>query len=184
MADAINQPPPLETRASGDVTTESLANLLEWFLKYDERVAIMRHPQIEALFQWKQQDSKAFGEDIYPFESAEDRFAVGIFQALAENNTKELLHEWLTDLLNALQQAKETNAQVVKDYKLSDTAYFRIENTDKDPSPLDVVKLIPSTVTQRLYLTACWLETLCIAETRVIGWVFQQLYDERFAAKS
>jgi hypothetical protein len=166
-----NYPPALERDASNGVTTESLAALIEWFLNYDERVAIIRHPHSEALFQWKQQDAQKFGEEIYPFPSAEDRFAVGIFQALQQYDSEPELHDWISDLLAALEHSKDTNAQVSEDYKFSKNA---------KTSPLDEAKLIPSTVQQRLYLTARWLETLCTAEVRVLGWIYQELYGRAY----
>ena len=166
-----NYPPALERDASNGVTTESLAALIEWFLNYDERVAIIRHPHSEALFQWKQQDAQKFGEEIYPFPSAEDRMAIGIFQALGENNTEADLHEWVSELLGALQQANETRNKIIQDYKFS---------VERHESPLDEAALIPSTIEQRLYLTACWLVTLCTAEARVLGWVYQQIYGKPF----
>jgi hypothetical protein len=172
MPDAsMNQPPSLVKADDGSLTNESLANLIEWFLNYDERVAAIRHPDVDALFQWKQRDAEQFGEEVYPFPRAEDRLAIGIFQALAENNSEASLHEWISDLLNALQQAKETRNQVAGDYKFP---------VDKHLPPLEEAERLPSTVTQRLYLTACWLEILCTAEVRVLGWIYQQLYNKPF----
>lgn len=170
---AINQPPALAAAPDGSPTNESLAAVIEWFLNYDERVAAIRHPHNEQLFQWKQEDAKKFGEQVYPFPSAEDRLAIGIFQALGENNTERDLHEWISELLGALQQANETRNQVIQDYK------FSVERHD---SPLEEAALIPSTIEQRLYLTACWLVTLCTAEARVLGWVYQQLHGKPFTS--
>lgn len=172
MPEAVtNQPPPLALSADGSPTTESLANVVEWFINYDERAALIRHPHVEALFQWRQQDAQKFGEEVYPFPRAEDRLAIGIFQALAENNSEEALHGWISDLLNALHQAKETNNQVSEDFGFSKETHT---------SPLDEAQLLPSTVIQRLYLTACWLESLCTAEIRILGWIYQQLYGKPF----
>lgn len=79
-----NKPPTLRRVENGELETSSLADLLEWFLMYDERTARMRHANTEELFQWKQKDDEQQGIAIYPFENAEARFAVGSFQALAE----------------------------------------------------------------------------------------------------
>src|SRR4029079_5265606 len=95
------EPPKLKRTPSGDIDTNSLADLLEWFLNYDERVARMRHAFTEELFQWKHADDQQNGVGTYPFENAEARFAVGVFQALAENNSEPLLNLWITDVLNA-----------------------------------------------------------------------------------
>lgn len=168
---ATNQPPALVIAPDGSPTNESLAAVIEWFLNYDERVAAIRHPHNEQLFQWKQEDSRKFGEEVYPFPSAEDRMAIGIFQALGVNNTEADLREWVSELLGALQQANETRDQIIQDYKFS---------VERHESPLDEAALIPSTIEQRLYLTACWLATLCTAEARVLGWVYQQLYGKPF----
>jgi hypothetical protein len=168
---ANNQPPNLVRAPDGSPTNESLAAVIEWFLNYDERVAAIRHPHNEQLFQWKQEDAEKFGEEVYPFPTAEDRLAIGIFQALGENNTEESLSEWISELLAALQQSNETRNQVIQDYKFS---------VERHTSPIEEAKLIPSTIEQRLYLTACWLVTLCTAEARVLGWIYQELYGKPF----
>ena len=94
------EPPKLRRTPEGEVDVNSLADLLEWFLTYDERTARMRLADTEELFRWKQADDEANGIAIYPFENAEARFAVGAFQALAENNSEPLLHQWIGDVLN------------------------------------------------------------------------------------
>jgi hypothetical protein len=190
---ATNQPPALIIAQDGSPTNESLAAVIEWFLKYDERVAAIRHPHNEQLFQWKQEDSRKFGEEVYPFPSAEDRMAIGIFQALGENNSEADLREWVSELLGALQQANETRNQVIQDYKFSVEPGFisAVEPSEKanqdykfsveqHRSPLEEAEMIPSTIEKRLYLTACWLVTLCTAEARILGWVYQQIYGKPF----
>src|SRR5215211_6535760 len=107
-AQSENLPPKLRRDASGGIENSSLADLVEWFLNFDERTARIRHPYTEELFQWKQHDDVDNGVGIYPFENAEARFAIGVFQALQENNSEPLLNLWLTDVLNALQDAKQT----------------------------------------------------------------------------
>ena len=88
MSEQENYPPKLQKTATGDIDINSLANLLEWFLNFDRRVGLVRHPHVEELFQWKQKDDAANGIEVYPFENAESRFAVGAFQALGENQTR------------------------------------------------------------------------------------------------
>lgn len=163
----LTGPPPLVRDELDQVTTESLANLIEWFLNYDERVAIIRHPHIEELFHWKQEDSRNQGEEPAPFDHAEDRFAVGIFQALVHNRTQPELHAWISDLLQALQEAKQMNEQIAEDYKLA---------ANQGVSAVEESKNLPSQRERRFYLTSCWLEALCTAEIRVLGWVYQEIY--------
>ena len=59
------------------------------------RVAVVRNPHVEELFQWKQQDDAASGVEIYPFENAEARFAIGVFQAIAEYDSEAKLRQWV-----------------------------------------------------------------------------------------
>ena len=101
-------PPKLRLKPDGSVDDATLADLIEWFLNLDERTARMRHPFVDELFQWKQQDDAANGIGTYPFENAEARFAIGVFQALAENDSEPLLKLWVTDVLNALHESRET----------------------------------------------------------------------------
>src|SRR3982750_972381 len=162
-----NQPPKLRRAGDGRIDDNSLADLVEWFLNFDERTARMRHPYTEELFQWKQHDDVEKGIGIYPFENAEARFAIGIFQALQENNSEPLLNLWLSDVLAALQDARESKIELTDAYKL-----------DADPQKLALEKSekLTTNAERRLYLTSCWLEQLCTAEARVLGWVYQEIY--------
>lgn len=169
MTEQTLQPPKLEKTANGDINTNSLADLLEWFLNYDQKVAIVRNPQVEELFQWKQQDDKVHGVESYPFENAEARFAIGIFAALGENDSEEKLQNWITDVLQALGESKQTNEDIAKSYKLN-----------QSESHIAQANAIPSNAEKHLYLTSCWLESLSTAEVRFLGWVFQELYGKPF----
>ncbi len=161
------EPPALRKSQSGGIDRESLADLLEWFLNYDERTARMRHPYTEELFQWKQRTDAERGAEIYPFENAEARFAIGVFQALAENNTEQLLKFWITDVLNALHEARQTKMEL--------TDSFNLDDRPEDSAMKKSEKLL-SNSEKKLYLTSCWLEQLCTAEARFLGWVYQELY--------
>lgn len=167
-----NRPPKLRTATEGGVDDTSLADVIEWFLNFDERTARIRHPYTEELFQWKQHDDVENGVGVYPFENAEARFAIGVFQALKENDSEPLLSLWLSDVLNALQEARETKAEITDANKLDD-----------DPEKLAVEKSekLTTNAERRLYLTSCWLEQLCTAEARVLGWVYQEMYGKPFA---
>ena len=164
-----NQPPKLQRTANNDIDVNSLANLLEWFINYDQRVNLVRHPHVEELFRWKQADDEANGVETYPFENAEARFAIGVFQALGENDTEAKLQDWITEVLQALGEARQTNEDISADYKL-------------DPSKSHVAQAesIPTNVERRLYLTSSWIEALCTAEVRILGWVYQELYGKPF----
>ncbi len=167
----INLPPRLLRAENGEPETNSLADLLEWFLTYDQHVGAIRHPFVEELFQWKQQEDEASGVTVYPFPHAEDRLAVGIFQALGENNNQFALHDWLTQLLEALEDAKKTNGQISEMYKLAGKTGV---------SPMEEAKMLPSKLERKIYLTTCWIETLCTAETRFLGYVYQELYKKPY----
>ena len=112
------QPPKLRATPTGEIDNSSLADVVEWFLNFDERVSRMRHANTEELFQWKQKDDEANGVGIYPFENAEARFAIGVFQALAENKGEPLLKLWITDVIEALGRARETKAELTTAYDL------------------------------------------------------------------
>lgn len=164
-----NQPPRLEKTASGDINTNSLADLLEWFLNYDGRVRVVRNPHVEELFQWKQKDDEANGVEIYPFENAEARFAIGVFQAIAEYDSEAKLRQWITEVLQALGESKQMNEDIAASYKLN-SAESHVAQAEQ----------IPSNSERRLYLTSGWLEALCTAEVRFLGWVYQELYGKPF----
>lgn len=169
------QPPRLRLAATGDIETNSLADLVEWFLNYDERTARMRHPNTEELFQWKQSYDQQNGIGTYPFENAEARFAVGVFQALGENNSEPLLKLWVTDVLAALHDAREARLEISVANKLDD-----------EPEKFSLAKAekLTTNAEKRLYLTSCWIEALCTAEARVLGWVYQEIYGRPFQPNS
>jgi len=166
-----NRPPVLEKTPDSDININSLANLLEWFLTYDPRVGIMRRPDVGELFEWKQADDAASGQQVYPFENAEARFAIGIFQAVAENDSEEKLHRWITDVLQALGESKQNNENIAASYAL---------DNQQGVSAVMLSQMIPSKIERRFYLTSCWLEALCTAEVRFLGWVYQELYGKSF----
>ena len=173
MAQPSNQqqPPPILKTENGDINVNSLADLLEWFLNYDQRVALVRHPHVQELFEWKQADDAATGVPVYPFENAEARFAVGVFQAIAENDTEAKLGLWMTDILQALGESKQTAEDIASQYKLE---------TRQGASPVTESQKLPSKIEQRVFLTSAWIEALCTAEVRFLGWVYQELYGKTF----
>ena len=168
-----NFPPKLRKTASGDIDVNSLADLLEWFLINDSRVGLVRLPQVEELFQWKQQDDKVNGVPIYPFDNAEARFAIGVIQAVEQNENEPLLKLRMSDILGALQEARDAKNELTEAYKLDarpmDTA---IQKADK----------LTTTTERRMYLTSCWLDALLTAEVRVLGWIYQELHGRPFHA--
>ena len=170
-----NGPPQLQRNPDGGIDNTSLADLIEWFLNFDERTARMRHPYTEELFQWKQHDDVENGVGVYPFENAEARFAVGVFQALQENNSEPLLGLWLSDVLNALHEARGTKAEISEANKLDDSP---------DLLALEKAEKLTTNAERRLYLTSCWLEQLCTAEARVLGWIYQEMYGRPFTPAS
>lgn len=167
----LNEPPRLQPNGSGGIDDASLADLVEWFLNFDERTARMRHPYTEELFQWRQHDDAENGVAIYPFENAEARFAVGVFQALKENDSEPLLNLWLSDVLAALHEARQAKADLTETYKLDE---------EQEALAIEKAEKLTSKAERRLYLTSCWLEQLCTAEARVLGWVYQEIYGKPF----
>src|SRR5215467_5234405 len=110
--------PPLQRDAAGRVDVDSVPDVIEWFLNYDQRVAVVRHPSVEEVFQWKQQQSQAQGEDVFIFKRAEDRLAIVIIKALADNSNERSLHDWIGQLLGALDAAAKANEATADAYKL------------------------------------------------------------------
>ena len=173
-ATAGHEPPKLRRDASGALDNNSLADLIEWFLNFDERTARIRHEMSNELFLWKQADDEANGVPTYPFENAEARFAIGVFQAVQENSSEPLLGLWLNDILGAIHDAKETKQEITDANKLQDPAATIMENAEK----------LTTNTERRLYLTSSWIETLYTAEARVLGWIYQELYGRPFTPTS
>ena len=155
----------------GAVDYDSIPDVIQWFLDYDQRVAIIKHPKVEELFHWKQQQSHEAGEDVFNFDHAEDRLAIGIIQSIARHPNERELHGWIAQLLNALNQASRSTERVSSAYNLDMNAASSI---------VAEAQKIPAANTQREFLIDCWLETLCTAEVRVLGWLYRELYGRPF----
>jgi len=159
--------PPLLRDARGRIDVDSVPDVIQWFLDYDSRVAIVKHPRVEELFQWKQEQSRQTSEEIFVFNRAEDRLAIGIIQALSENATERELHSWIGQLLNALDTASKANESVSEAYSLDLTVATSI---------VGEAAKIPSRRGRNDFLVNCWVETLCTAEARVLGWLYKEFY--------
>jgi hypothetical protein len=169
--DTAVETPPLRRDAGGHIDLDSVPDVIQWFLDFDQRVAIVKHPNVEEVFQWKQDQSRSQGEVVFDFKQAEDRLAIGIIQALAENNTERALHSWISQLLNALDSASKANEATAEAYKLDLAAGGSvIKEADK----------IPSARGRRDFLINCWVETLCTAEALVLGWLYKEFYGQPF----
>ena len=169
--EASPKPPPLRD-AGGNIDLDSVPDVIQWFLDFDQRVAIVKHPNVEEVFQWKQENSRSQGETVFDFKQAQDRLAIGIIQALAEHNTERELHSWISQLLNALDSASKANEAAAEAYKL---------DLAEGGSVVREADKIPSARGRRDFLINCWVETLCTAEARVLGWLYQEFYGKAFA---
>ena len=164
--------PPLQRDEYGQVDVDSVPDVIEWFLNYDQRVAIIRHPSVEEVFQWKQEHTKSQGEEVFQFKQAEDRLAIGIIQALADNSTQSALHEWIGQLLGALDSVSKTNESTAEAYKL---------DLRSGGSIVKQAEKIPFERGRTEFLMNCWIETLCTAEARVLGWLYKEFYGRPYA---
>jgi hypothetical protein len=167
----VNEPP-LQRDAAGNVDVDSVPDVIEWFLNNDQRVAVIRHPSVEEVFQWKQKQTQAQGEQVFIFNRAEDRLAIGIIQALADNASERDLHAWISQLLTALDTAAKANESTAEAYKL---------DLRSGGSIVKQSEKIPFQRGQSEFLLNCWIETLCTAEARVLGWLYREFYGKSYA---
>lgn len=170
--DEVVSSPPLRRDRSGHVDVDSVPDVIDWFVNYDQRVAVIRHPSVEEVFQWKQEQSRLQGEDVFIFNRAEDRLAIGIIQALADNPTERELHSWIRQLLGALDDASKATETTSETYKL---------DLRSGGSILTQAEKIPFQRGRNDFLMNCWIETLCTAEARVLGWLYKEFYGRSFA---
>lgn len=164
--------PPLLRDARGRIDVDSVPDVIQWFLDNDSRVAIIKHTRVEEVFQWKQEQSRQTSEEIFVFNKAEDRLAIGIIQALAENATERALHSWIGQLLNALDTASKANESVSEAYRL---------DLAGSTSIVCEAAKIPSQRGRNDFLFNCWVETLCTAEARILGWLYREFYGQPYA---
>lgn len=164
--------PPLQRDARGNIDPDSVPDVIQWFLDFDQRVAIIKHPNVEEVFQWKQELGRKAGEEVFAFKRAEDRLAIGIIQALAEYSNERALHSWISQLLNALDSASKENEATAETYRL---------DLQGGGSIVNEAEKIPTVRGRHEFLVNCWLETLCTAEARVLGWLYKEFYGFPFA---
>ena len=81
-------------------------------------------------------------------------------------------HSWLSQLLNALDTASKANEAAAEAYKLDLTS---------GGSVVQEAEKIPSVRRRQDFLINCWVETLCTAEARVLGWLYKEFYGRPFA---
>ena len=172
VADKSALPEPVLLRDQfGARDYDSLPDVIQWFLDFDQRVAVIKHAKVEELFQWKQEQSRLAGEDVFNFNRAEDRLAIGILQSVAHNPTERELHGWIAQLLNALDKASKATEDVSAAYNLDMTGAISMVAESGN---------IPVASTRTDFLFNCWVETLCTAEVRVLGWLYQEFYARPF----
>ena len=164
--------PPLLRDSRGRIDVDSVPDVIQWFLDYDQRVAIIKQPRVEEIFQWKQRQSQEDGEEVFSFNRAEDRLAIGIIQALAENTNERALHGWISQLLQALDTAARANESTAEAYKLD------LKNA---PSVVKEADKIPARQSRQDFIVNCWVETLCTAEARVLGWLYKEFYGKPYS---
>jgi len=167
----INEPP-LQRDAAGRVDVDSVPDVIEWFLNNDQRVAVIKHPSVEEVFHWKQQYSQRQSEEVFVFNHAEDRLAIGIIQALADNSSERDLHAWISQLLMALDAAAKANESTAEAYQLELRSGGSIVKQSEK---------IPFQRGRSEFLLNCWIETLCTAEARVLGWLYKEFYGRPYA---
>jgi hypothetical protein len=164
--------PPLLRDEQGRIDVDSVPDVIEWFLNYDRRVSAIRHPRVEEIFHWKQRQTKLEGEEVFTFNRAEDRLAIGIIRALAEHSNERDLHSWISQLLNALETASKANEATAETYNL---------DLRQAESTVSEAEKIPNQRRRLEFLLNCWIETLCTAEARVLGWLYREFYGKPFA---
>src|SRR5262245_21321731 len=166
-----NSSPPSIRNILGEIDLDSVPDVIEWFLNYDQRVTVIKHPSVEEVFQWKQKHAREQGEDVFQFNRAEDRLAIGIIQALADNPTERELHSWIGQLLNALETASKSTESIAESYQLDLKSGSIVQQAEK----------IPFQRGREEFLLNCWIETLCTAEARMLGWLYKEIYGRPFA---
>jgi len=132
---------------------------------------VIKNPKVEELFQWKQERSRQAGEDVFNFNRAEDRLAIGIIQSIAHNPTEQELHAWIAQLLNALDQAAKATEDVTAAYQLDMIGAASI---------VAEASKIPAATVRADFLFNCWVEALCTAEIRVLGWLYREFHGRPF----
>ena len=76
----------------------------------------------------------------------------------------------MAQLLNALDTASKATENVAQAYALEMSQTSVVAESAK----------IPAAAERADFLFNCWLETLCTAEVRVLGWLYREFYNRPF----
>ena len=98
--------------------------------------------------------------------------ASGLASALADNASERDLHAWISQLLMALDTAAKANESTAEAYQLELRSGGSIVKQSEK---------IPFQRGRSEFLLNCWIETLCTAEARVLGWLYKEFYGRPYA---
>jgi len=77
----------------------------------------------------------------------------------------------MCQLLNALDTATKATEDVAAAYRLE---------LASERSVISESQKIPAANARTNFLMNCWVESLCTAEVRVLGWLYQEFYSRPF----
>ena len=160
--------PPLQRDARGNVDLDSVPDVIQWFLDYDQRVAIIKHPNVEEVFQWKQEQSrrrraKKFSISIRP----KIGWRSESFRRLPRTPPNARFIRGLANFLTRSTPRRRPTKQLPKlTSSISRSGGSIVKEAEK----------IPSAARTSRFLINCWVETLCTAEARVLGWLYKEFY--------
>ena len=172
MSSEAPDQPPLLRDAAGNVDVDSVPDVIDWFLNYDQRVAVIKHPSVEEVFHWKQQQSQAEGEEGLHFQSCRGPVGDRNHSGACRQRTERELHAWIGQLLLALDAAAKANESTAEAYQL---------DLKGGGSIVKQAEKIPFQRGRAEFLLNCWIETLCTAEARVLGWLYKEFYGKAYA---
>ena len=127
-----DQPPKLRKTADGDIDINSLADLLEWFLNYDARVALVRHPHVEEFFNGS---SRAMRQTVWRFtrlKMPKPDLPSVFFRRSVKTILKTELNHWISEVLQTFGEVKQTNEDIAAAYNLEQDQ-SHIEQAEKIP---------------------------------------------------
>jgi len=170
-----DQPPKLRLTAEGSADIGSLADVLEWFLNFDET-----HRPHEATRPSKRfsngnsRTTRSTASRSTRSRTPRPALPSARFQALAENDTEPKL--------NRLDHRYPQRPRRRPDVAHRDLGILRPR---RRPELYAVAKAdkLTTAIEKRIYLTSSWIEALCTAEARYLGWSIRKLYGKPFHPK-
>ena len=169
-ADQLSHPPLLRD-PSGHVDVDSVPDVIQWFLDYDSRVAIIKHPRLKRSFNGSRNKADRTTKKYSCLAGLRIVWQLGLSRLWARTPRNAAFTPGLGSC-----SMRSTRPQRLTKPFLRPMAW-----TSQLTSIVTEATKIPTQRGRNDFLVNCWVETLCTAEARVLGWLYKEFYGRPYS---